>query len=202
VCARLLQTTAITLTLLFRPLGAILFGILSDRLGRKWPLIANLLACAVLELGSGFVKNFHTFLAVRSLFGIAMGGIWGLAAATALENLPFEARGLASGVLQQGYAVGYLIAAVIELYLVPHTSWRALFWTAAGISTFAAFIRSLTPESAFFLNAREAERLRVEAGGRPRTNKSKVFLHETKEMLKAHWLLCIYAILLMTGSCF
>jgi SHS family lactate transporter-like MFS transporter len=129
-----------------------------------------------------------------------MGGIWGLAAATALENLPAEARGLASGVLQQGYAVGYLIAAVINLYLVPHTSWRALFWTAAGISAFAAFIRVLTPESAFFLQAHDAERMRIANGGQVRTNKTRVFLHETKEMLKKHWKLCIYAVLLMTGQ--
>jgi MFS family permease len=67
-------TTSITLTLLFRPLGAIIFGLLSDRYGRKWPLIANLLICAVLSLGTGFVQTFSQFLAVRSLFGIAMGG--------------------------------------------------------------------------------------------------------------------------------
>jgi SHS family lactate transporter-like MFS transporter len=111
-----------------------------------------------------------------------------------------ELRGLASGVLQQGYAVGYLIAAVINLYLVPHTSWRALFWTASGISFFAAVLRLLTPESNFFLQAKAAEARRIAEGGAPRTNKSKVFLRETKEMLKVHWKLCIYAVLLMTGQ--
>jgi SHS family lactate transporter-like MFS transporter len=128
-----------------------------------------------------------------------MGGIWGLASATALENLPVEARGLASGVLQQGYAVGYLIAAVISLYLVPATSWRSLFWTSAGISAFAACVRLLTPESAFFLRAQEAERRRIAEGGAVRVNKTRVFLHETGQMLKSHWKLCIYAVLLMTG---
>jgi MFS transporter, SHS family, lactate transporter len=165
-------------------------------------LIVNLILCAVLELGSGFVNDFHTFLAVRSLFGIAMGGIWGLAASTALENLPVELRGLASGVLQQGYAVGYLLAAVINLYLVPKTSWRSLFWTAAGISAFAAFVRLLTPESSFFIQAHEAERRRIANGGAPRVNKTRIFLHETKQMLKKHWRLCIYAVLLMTGEQF
>lgn len=128
-----------------------------------------------------------------------MGGIWGLAASTALENLPVEARGLASGIVQQGYAVGYLIAAVINLYLVPSVSvgWRALFWTAAGISAFAAGVRALLPESAFFIAAKEAERAR----GVKVPNKSRVFLRETKAMLKQHWLLCIYAVLLMTGAC-
>lgn len=192
------QTTSITLTLLFRSVGAVVFGIISDRFGRKWPLVVNLLLCAVLELGSGFIHDFKTFLAVRSLFGIAMGGVWGLAASTALENLPVEARGLASGVVQQGYAVGYLIAAVINLYLVPNVSagWRALFWTASGISAFAALLRAVLPESAFFIAAKEAERAR----GVPVPNKTRVFFRETKVMLRQHWLLCIYAVLLMTGK--
>jgi MFS family permease len=109
------KTTAITLTLLFRSLGAVgtvlsesdffhfihsflkvVFGIISDRYGRKWPLVYNLILIAVLQLGAGFVQTYPQFLAVRSLFGIGMGGIWGLAAATALENLPVEVRGVAS----------------------------------------------------------------------------------------------------------
>ncbi|TBU41592.1 MFS general substrate transporter [Dichomitus squalens] len=191
-------STAITLTLLFRSVGAVVFGILSDRYGRKWPLIGNLLLVSVLELGSGFVQTFPAFLAVRSLFGVAMGGIWGLAASTALENLPVEVRGLASGVLQQGYAVGYLLAAVINLTLVPETStsWRSLFWCASGISAFSAFVRLLLPESAVFLRAKEAARAR---GGGSTKSKTRIFIHETGEMLKRHWLLCIYAVLLMTG---
>ena len=153
---------------------------------------------AILELGSGFVNTYHAFLGVRSLFGIAMGGIWGLAASTALENLPVEVRGLASGVLQQGYAVGYLLAAVINLFLVPKVSagWRSLFWTASGISLFSAGVRVLLPESEIFIRAKKAE----VAAGRTTSSKTKVFLHETKEMLKAHWLLCVYAVLLMTGT--
>ncbi|PPQ89293.1 hypothetical protein CVT25_000918 [Psilocybe cyanescens] len=184
-------TTAITLTLLFRSVGAVVFGILSDRYGRKWPLVWNLILVAILELGAGFVKTFRQFLALRSLFGIGMGGIWGLAAATALENLPVEARGIASGFLQEGYAVGYLIAAVINLFLVPEVSagWRSLFWTASGISLFAAFIRMLLPESEVFLRAKEAGIAR----GKDTTKKTKIFIQETKAMLKRHWLLCIHA---------
>lgn len=176
----------------------VVFGIISDRFGRKWPLVINLILCAVLQLGAGFVQTFHQFLAVRSLFGVAMGGIWGLAAATSLENLPVEIRGLGSGVVQQGYAVGYLIAAVINLYLVPETSssWRSLFWCAAGVSLFAAGIRALLPESAVFLRAKEIEKAR----GTTTEHKTKVFLKETKTMLRRHWLLCIYAVLLMTGE--
>lgn len=164
-------------------------------------MVWNLALISVLQLGAGFVQTYTQFLALRSLFGIGMGGIWGLAASTALENLPVEARGLASGVLQQGYAVGYLLAAVINLRLVPETAttWRTLFWTASGISLFAAVIRAVLPESQVFLRAKAAEK----ASGNVLTTgqKTRIFLHETKEMLKAHWLLCIYAVLLMTGMC-
>ncbi|KAJ7032514.1 carboxylic acid transporter [Mycena alexandri] len=191
-------TQAITLTLLFRSVGAVLFGVFSDRFGRKWPLVFNLLLVAVLELGAGFVQTFPQFLALRSLFGIGMGGIWGLAASTALENLPVGLRGLASGVLQQGYAVGYLLAAVISLQLVPAVpvGWRALFWTASGISVFGAFLRACLPESAVFVQARLAAE---QHGVVSEAQKTRVFLRETRAMLKKHWLLCVYAVLLMTG---
>ncbi|KAJ7725428.1 MFS general substrate transporter [Mycena maculata] len=191
-------TQAITLTLLFRSVGAVLFGVFSDRFGRKWPLVFNLLLVAVLELGAGFVQTFEQFLAVRSLFGIGMGGIWGLAASTALENLPVGLRGLASGVLQQGYAVGYLLAAVISLQLVPAVSvgWRALFWTASGISVFGAAVRAVLPESAAFVKARLAAE---HHGIVSEAQKTRVFLRETGAMLRSHWLLCVYAVLLMTG---
>jgi len=191
-------TQAITLTLLFRSVGAVLFGIFSDRFGRKWPLVFNLLLVAVLQLGAGFVQTFRQFLALRSLFGIGMGGIWGLATSTSLENLPVELRGVASGVLQEGYAFGNLLAAVISLELVPVVApgWRALFWTASGISVFGAFLRSLLPESEAFLKARRA----AEAHGTvSEAQKTRVFIRETNAMLKKHWMLCIYAVLLLTG---
>src|SRR5882672_1933760 len=88
----------------------------SDRYGRKWPLVINLLFCSVLQIGSSFCTTFQQFLGVRSLFGVAMGGIWGLATSTALENVPVETRGFLSGVLQQGYAAGYLIAGTRVTY--------------------------------------------------------------------------------------
>ncbi|KAK7017799.1 MFS general substrate transporter [Favolaschia claudopus] len=190
-------TQAITLTLLFRSIGAILFGIFSDRFGRKWPLVFNLLLVAVLQLGAGFVQTFKQFLALRSLFGIGMGGIWGLAASTSLENLPVELRGVASGVLQEGYAFGNLLAALISLKLVPAVApgWRALFWTAAGISTFGAVLRSLLPESEAFLKARRA----AEAHATSEAQKTRIFIRETNAMLKKHWALCVYAVLLLTG---
>jgi SHS family lactate transporter-like MFS transporter len=190
-------TTAITLTLLVRSIGAVFFGVLSDRFGRKWPLVANLLLCSSVQLGTSFVQTFPQFLAVRSLFGIAMGGVWGLASSTALENLPVEARGLASGVLQQGYAFGYLISAILNLFLVPrtHHGWRVLFWTTSGISAFAALIRALIPESEVFLRVQAQER----AVDGSTAKKTKVFIHRVGAMLRQHWRLCIYAVLLMAG---
>jgi len=181
--------------LIFSP--QVVFGILSDRYGRKWPLVFNLLLCCVLELGTGFVHTFSEFLAVRSLFGIAMGGIWGLSSSNALENLPVELRGLASGVLQQGYACGYLVAAVVNLTVVAHHGWRSLFYFGACISALAALVRALVPESEVFLKAKELEKEKGTTTGK----KTKIFLRETKEMLKHHWKRCIYAVLLMTGPC-
>jgi len=196
-------TTSITLTLLFRSLGALVFGLLSDRFGRKWPLIFNLLLCCVFELGTGFVSTFSQFLALRAIFGIAMGGIWGLASATALENLPVQLRGLASGVLQEGYALGYLIAAVVNLTLVPEQKegWRALFWTAAGLSFLAAVIRVCLPESEVFLRAQKLEREKALTAGidNGTARKTKTFVKETGKMLKLHWKLWIYSVLLMSG---
>ena len=130
-----------------------------------------------------------------------MGGIWGLASATALENIPVEARGIASGVLQQGYAVGYLIAAVINLYLVPHTTWRTLFWTASGVSAFAAAFRSLLPESEVFLRARRERQVGLDKDKRPQS-KTRIFVHEVGQMLKNHWLRCIYVVMFMSGISF
>ena len=130
-----------------------------------------------------------------------MGGIWGLATSTALENIPVEARGFASGVIQQGYVLGSLIAAVINLYLVPRTTWRALFWTASGISAVAAVFRALLPESEFFLRARQEKQAELEGDKTPQS-KTRIFTHGVKQMLRKNWLRCIYAAMLTTGLAF
>lgn len=116
----------ITLVLMLRSVGAIIFGIAADRYGRKWPFVVNNILFIVLELGTGFCSTYKSFLAVRALFGIAMGGLYGNAAATALEDCPEAARGIISGMLQQGYAFGYLLATVFSRGLVNTTShgWR------------------------------------------------------------------------------
>jgi len=197
------QTTAITLSLLLRTVGAIIFGVISDRFGRKWPLVANLLVITVLEVGTSFVKTYTEFLAVRSLFGIGMGGIWGLASSTALENLPVEVRGLASGVLQDGYAFGCIIAAIINLILVPEKqpelgsdAWKALFWVASGLSFFTAIFTMMIPESKVF------ERARKETKGVGVWQKTRTFMDQTRKIMKLHWRLFIYVSLLMTGGLF
>src|SRR5213082_3897380 len=94
-----------TVTLAMRPLGALLFGLLADRYGRRIPLMANVIYFSVIELLCGFSPNFTVFLILRALFGVGMGGEWGLGASLAMESLPTQARGLFSGILQQGYAV-------------------------------------------------------------------------------------------------
>lgn len=119
-------TWGITLVLMLRSVGSITFGLAADRWGRKWPFIINNVLFIVLELATGFCDRYESFLGVRAMFGIAMGGLYGNAAATALEDCPPEARGIMSGLLQQGYAFGYLLATVFSRALVnttPH-GWR------------------------------------------------------------------------------
>ena len=109
----------ITLTLMLRPLGALIFGILADRFGRRTPLMIDIICYSVIELLTAFSPNYAVFLLLRVLFGIAMGGEWGLGSSLAMESLPTETRGLFSGILQQGYACGYLVAAIVYYLVFP-----------------------------------------------------------------------------------
>src|ERR1700730_11218672 len=102
----------ITLTLIMRPFGALIFGLLAERFGRRMPLMVDIILYSLFELLTAFSPNYIVFLVLRILFGIAMGGEWGLGSSLAMESLPRESRGLFSGILQQGYAFGYLLAAV------------------------------------------------------------------------------------------
>ena len=149
----------ITVTLMLRSVGALIFGTFSDRYGRKWPMIINLVFFIILELASGFTKNLSQFLGVRALYGIAMGGLFGPAASTALEDLPYEARGILSGLFEQGYATGYLLAALFYRALVPTTShgWRSLFWFGAGPPIFIIIFRWYLPETNYFLVMKVSE---------------------------------------------
>src|SRR5579863_3103004 len=102
---------SITLTLAFRPVGAFLFGMMADRYGRRLPLMMDLVFYSLVEIATGLAPNFKTFLVLRALFGIGMGGEWGVGASLAMEKVPARWRGVLSGVLQEGYAVGYMLAA-------------------------------------------------------------------------------------------
>lgn len=186
-------TWGITLVLMFRSVGSTIFGIAADRYGRKWPFIINNLLFIVLELGTGFTQTYGQFLAVRALFGIAMGGLYGNAAATALEDCPEAARGIISGMLQQGYAFGYLMATAFSRALVNTTShgWRPLFWFGAGPPVLIILFRLCLPETNTF-RARQA--IRAQQGSLAGT-----FISEGRVALKRHWLLLIYMVLLMAG---
>ncbi|EXJ76888.1 MFS transporter, SHS family, lactate transporter [Capronia epimyces CBS 606.96] len=186
-------TWGITLVLMFRSLGSAIFGIAADRYGRKWPFVINNILFIALELGTGFCQTYKQFLAVRALFGIAMGGLYGNAAATALEDCPPAARGIISGMLQQGYAFGYLLATAFSRGLVNTTShgWRPLFWFGAGPPVLIILFRLCLPETNTF-RARQA--LREQQGSIAST-----FISEGRVALKRHWLLLIYLILIATG---
>ena len=140
-----------TLTLMFRPLGALIFGYLADRFGRKVPLMIDIVLYSALEFATAFSPNFTTFVVLRVFFGIAMGGEWGLGAALALETLPAKSRGLFSGILQEGYALGYLLAALAYFTVFPVFGWRGMFVLGAIPALLVVFIRTSVPESEAWL---------------------------------------------------
>ncbi len=138
---------AITATLAFRPLGALIFGLLADRYGRRRPLMLNLVFYSIIEVASGLAPTFKTFLILRALFGIGMGGEWGVGASLAMEKVPPKLRGLLSGFLQQGYATGYLLAAICYFLLFERFGWRPLFFLGGLPALLAIFVRARVKES-------------------------------------------------------
>ncbi|KAI9437944.1 carboxylic acid transporter protein [Lactarius indigo] len=182
----------ISLNYLFRIFGGVLFGIWSDRVGRKWPLVAILLFCSLLQVATAFTQSIEEFLILRCLSGFAMGGVWGITVSNGLENLPIETRGLASGILGQGYPVGCLVSTIMSTYFVANNrhTWRVLFWTGSGMIALAAIVRAAIPESRAFLHAnarREAQRRRT-------GQESKSIVREAGLTLKTNWKSCsLYA---------
>jgi MFS transporter, SHS family, lactate transporter len=174
---------AITLTLMMRPVGALIFGWLGDKYGRRIPLMIDIIFYSVMELLTAFAPNFTVFLILRALFGIGMGGEWGLGASLAMESLPTQTRGLFSGILQQGYAVGYLLAALVYWVVFPHFGWRGLFVAGALPAFLVIYIRARVPESPVWQRerARTAPKLRMSI------------------LIKQHAALFVYAALLMTA---
>lgn len=138
---------SLTLTLAFRPVGAFLFGLLADRYGRRLPLMIDLIFYSVVEVATGLAPSFTAFLILRALFGIGMGGEWGVGASLAMEKVPPKWRGMLSGVLQQGYALGNLLASLAFLFLFPRWGWRPLFFLGGLPALLALFVRVQVKES-------------------------------------------------------
>jgi len=138
---------SITLTLAFRPVGAFIFGLMADRYGRRIPLMIDLVFYSLVEVASGLAPNYSTFLILRALFGVGMGGEWGVGASLAMEKAPAQRRGILSGLLQEGYAAGYLLAAIVYFVVFPRWGWRPLFFIGGLPALLAVFVRARVSES-------------------------------------------------------
>jgi SHS family lactate transporter-like MFS transporter len=137
----------ISITLAMRPVGALLFGALADRFGRKKPLMACVIYFSTITILSGFAPNYLFFVVMRALYGIGMGGYWGIGASFAMENAPRKQRGVLSGMMQGGYPFGYLLAAVGMLTIMPHLGWRAMFVVGSLLAVVIVILTYLSPES-------------------------------------------------------
>lgn len=175
---------SITLTLAFRPVGAFLFGLMADRYGRRLPLMIDLVFYSLIEVATGFAPNFTTFLILRALFGIGMGGEWGVGASLAMEKVPQKWRGVLSGVLQQGYALGNLLAALCYRFLFERWGWRPMFFLGGIPALLALFVR---------MNVKESEVWQKSKG------KS---WSQLRGNILSHWKLFLYMTVLMAGMNF
>jgi SHS family lactate transporter-like MFS transporter len=172
---------SITLTLAFRPVGAFLFGLLADRYGRRLPLMIDLVFYSACEVATGLAPNYTVFLVLRALFGIGMGGEWGVGASLAMEKVPPRLRGILSGLLQQGYAAGNLLAAIAYFFLFERWGWRPMFFLGGLPALLALFVRFRVEESEVWRKTREES-----WSGLGRA-------------IASNWKLFIYLALLMTG---
>jgi MFS transporter, SHS family, lactate transporter len=171
---------SITLTLMFRPVGAFIFGLMADRYGRRLPLMIDLVFYSAIEVATGFAHSFTTFLVLRALFGIGMGGEWGVGASLAMEKVPPKLRGLLSGFLQEGYALGYLLAAVCFFFVFPRWGWRPMFFIGGLPALLGLFVRFQVKESEVWERTRQSN-----------------WSNLGREIL-SHWKLFLYLTLLMT----
>src|SRR5271167_70913 len=176
-----LVSTAVLLTLAMRPLGALLFGRLADRFGRKPTLVWNILAYSILEMASGFAPSMTALLIVRALFGIAMGGEWGIGSALTMETVPASARGFVSGLLQVGYPSGYFLASLAVYLFYDRLGWRYMFMLGVIPAVLVFFIRRGVDESPAW---KEQQHL-------PRAGILAVLLRD--------WKLAVYCVVLMTA---
>jgi SHS family lactate transporter-like MFS transporter len=145
---RSIPDIALTLTasLAMRPVGALIFGLMADRYGRRLPLMLDVLFYSVIEVLSGLAPSYRVFFLLRLLYGIGMGGEWGVGASLAMESVPAKWRGILSGLLQEGYAFGYLLAAVVYAGAFPHWGWRPLFFIGGLPALLTLFIRAKVKE--------------------------------------------------------
>ena len=154
---------AVFLTLAFRPVGAVLFGLLADRYGRRPVLMMNILSFSVIELACGFAPSLAVLMQLRALFGLAMGGEWGVGAALVFETLPTGGRGSFSGILQQGYALGSMLAAGAFALFFHAIGWRGLFILGSTPALLVLYVRMRVDESPVWLE-RNRQRLARTAG--------------------------------------
>src|SRR5438105_3545844 len=170
---------SITLTLGFRPVGAFIFGLLADRYGRRLPLMIDLIFYSVVEVLSGLAPSYWTFMVLRALFGIGMGGEWGVGASLAMEKVPPKLRGVLSGLLQEGYATGYLLAAGCYFFVYPRWGWRPMFFIGGLPALLALFVRFKVKESEVWQRTRHEN------------------WSQLGRSIAAHWRLFLYLTLLM-----
>jgi SHS family lactate transporter-like MFS transporter len=144
----------IALTLAMRPVGAFVFGLLADRYGRRKPLMMNLVFYSTMSVLSGLAPTYGTFVLCRILFGIGMGGEWGVGATLAMEKVPPRLRGVLSGLLQDGYATGNLLASAVYFFVFPHFGWRPLFWIGGLPALLAFYVRLHVKESEVWMKTK------------------------------------------------
>ncbi|GAC1433824.1 MAG: MFS transporter [Terriglobales bacterium] len=137
----------ITAALAMRPIGALIFGTLADRFGRRKPLMLVVIYFSTITVLSAFAPNYTTFLVLRALYGVGMGGYWGIGASLAMESAPIQRRGFFSGLMQGGYPLGYLLAALAVLLVIPPFGWRAMFFVGIIPALITVFLASKAPES-------------------------------------------------------
>lgn len=150
---------ALTLTasLAMRPVGAFIFGLMADRYGRRLPLMVDVVFYSLVEVLSGLAPSYRSFLILRLLYGIGMGGEWGVGASLVMESVPAKWRGIVSGLLQEGYALGYLLAAVAYYAVFPHWGWRAMFFLGGLPALLSLFIRAKVKEPQAWKETRSAD---------------------------------------------
>ncbi len=190
---------AVFLTQAFRPVGALFFGMLADRYGRRPVLMANILGFSVIELACAFAPSLNVLLVLRALFGIAMGGEWGVGAALAFETLPKDGRGTFSGILQEGYAVGSILASAAFGLLFAGVHWHGV--SIPGIGWRGLFIIGSTPALlAFYVQARVAESPVWLAGAKKRMARADVHAGSERAQQLLHFLpTFLFLVILMTA---